>query len=126
MDPLHALVPLLRLDRHRGDRARLQAAQADRLAGLLAKAVGAVLDPLQRLVDLGDQLAGPVAGAQFQRPVGLDAGAVGDVGLVDAALGQAGQGAVGLPQQFGPPAQQFLAEIFDLDGFMNSSSSEGR
>ena len=71
VDALHALVALLRLDRQGGDRARLQPAQADRLAGFLAVAVGAVLDAPQRLVDLGDQLAGAVAGAQFQRPVGL-------------------------------------------------------
>ena len=40
VDPLHPLVALLRLDRQGGDRARLQPAQADRLAGLLAVAVG--------------------------------------------------------------------------------------
>src|SRR5205809_7687827 len=71
IDLLAFLVPLLGLYRERRDRARLQPLQRDRLAGLLAIAVGVVLDPLQRRVDLGDQLALPVAGAQFDRPVGL-------------------------------------------------------
>jgi len=39
--------------------------ERDRLAGLLAIAVGVVVDALQRGVDLGDQLALAVAGAQF-------------------------------------------------------------
>ena len=53
-------------------------------------------------------------GCAAQRPVGLDAGAVGDVGLVDAALGEAGERAVGLAQQLGAPPPQLLAEVFDL------------
>ena len=80
MDPLAAFVPFLRLDRQRGDGARVQPLQADGLARLLAIAVVAILDPLQRRVDLGDQLALAVAGAQFQRPVGLVGGAVGEIG----------------------------------------------
>jgi hypothetical protein len=52
VDALHLLVPLLRLDRQRGDGAGFQAAQADRLAGLLAEAIGAAFEPSQRLVDL--------------------------------------------------------------------------
>ena len=51
VDPLHPLVALLRLDRQGGDRAGLQPADADRFAGLLAIAVGAVINTLQRLVD---------------------------------------------------------------------------
>ena len=72
MDALHALMALLRLDRHGRDRPGLQPAQADGLAGLLAIAVGIILDPEQCLVDLADQLAGAVPGAQFQGAVGLD------------------------------------------------------
>src|SRR4051812_45014339 len=104
VDPLHAFVALLRLDRQRGDRPRLEPAQADRLAGLLAIAIGAVLDPLDRLVDLGDQLARAVPGAKFQRPVGLDAGPVGQVGLGDPAGGKAGEGIPRLAQQALAPA----------------------
>src|SRR2546429_3182071 len=74
------LVALLRLDRERRDRARLQPLQRDRLAGLLAIAVGVVLDALQRRVDLGDQLALAGAGAQFDGPVGLWRCAVPPIG----------------------------------------------
>src|SRR5712675_109239 len=77
------LVALLRLDRERRDRARLQPLQRDRLAGLLAIAVGVVLDALQRRVDLGNQLALAVAGAQFDGAVGLGRGAVGEIGMID-------------------------------------------
>ena len=103
--PLHPLVPLLRLDRHGGDRPSLEPLDSDGFVGLLTVAVGADLDPHQRLIDLGDQLASPVAGPQFQRAVGLNAGAVGDIGLVNAALRQACQGAVRLSQQVSPPAE---------------------
>ena len=44
IDALAPLVPLLRLDRERGDRARLEPLERDRLAGLLAIAVGAVVE----------------------------------------------------------------------------------
>src|ERR1700681_986201 len=57
--------------------------------GAPAPSAHAALDARQGLVDLVDQLARPVAGAQFQGAIGFDTGAVGDVGLVDAALGQA-------------------------------------
>src|SRR5260370_29340469 len=68
---LETLVALLRLDRERGDRTGFEALQRDRLAGVLAVAIGALVYRLQRLVDLGDQLAEPVAGAQFEGAVGI-------------------------------------------------------
>ena len=71
MGPLHTLVALLRLDRERGDRPGLEPAQADRLRRILAISVGAVLDPLQRIVDLGDQLALAISGSEFQRSIRL-------------------------------------------------------
>src|SRR6185437_12551827 len=104
VDALHALVTLLGLDGEGGDRAGLQSAEADRLAGLLAIAVCAGLDAEQRLVDLGNQLTGTVAGAQLEGPVRLDTRAVGDVGLVDAPLGEAGQRPVRLAEQIGTPS----------------------
>src|SRR5690606_25528648 len=69
VNPLAALVTLLGLHRQGGGRPGLETAQADRLAGLLAIAVGTVLDPAQGLVDLGDQLALAVAGPKLERPV---------------------------------------------------------
>ena len=86
IDALAALVPFLRLDRERGDGAGIEPLEADRLAGLLAIAVGAVVDALQGGVDLGDQLALAVAGAQLDRAVGLGGGAVGEIGMVLALV----------------------------------------
>ena len=91
---------LLRLHRQRRYGAGLQPLQRDRLAGLLAIAVGVVLDPLQRRVDLGDQLALAVAGAQFDRAVGFRRGAVGKVGVIDVFLLQRLQGDSRFPEDF--------------------------
>src|ERR1019366_8438087 len=68
---LALLVALLRFHRQRRDRARFQAADRDRLAGLLAKAVGAIVDAPERFVDLGDQLALAVARAQLDGAIGF-------------------------------------------------------
>src|SRR6202166_4879398 len=83
IDLLALLVALLRLHRQRRDRAGFQPLQRDRLAGLLAIAVGVVVDALQRRVDLGDQLALPVAGAQLDGAVGLGGCAVGEIGMLE-------------------------------------------
>ena len=83
IDLLALLVALLRFDRQRRDRAGFEPLQRDRLAGLLAIAVGVVVDALQRGVDLGDQLALAVAGAQLDGAVGFRGGAVGEIGMVD-------------------------------------------
>ena len=56
-------MPLLRFDRHRGDRPGLEPPYANGLTGFLAVTIGAAFDAAQGLVDLGDQLAGAVAGA---------------------------------------------------------------
>src|SRR5688572_76752 len=71
IDPLAAFVALLRLDGERGDRPGVETLQVDRLARLLAIAVGAVLDSLQGRVDLADQLALAVAGAELDGAIGL-------------------------------------------------------
>src|SRR5258707_8147225 len=82
INPLSALVELLRLKRQRGDRAGFEPAQRDRLAGFLAIAVGAVVDTGQRRLDLGDQLALAVAGPELDRPIGLRGGAIGKIRMV--------------------------------------------
>src|SRR5690606_32605439 len=69
VDALAAFVPFLSLDRQGGRRAGLKATQADRFAGVFAIAVGAVFDPAQSLVDLGNQLALTVTGPKFQRAI---------------------------------------------------------
>ena len=72
---------LLRLQRHRRDRAGLQPRERDRLAGHRAITIFALFDAADRRIDLGDQLALAIAGAQFDRPVGLARRAIGQVGL---------------------------------------------
>src|SRR5215510_129223 len=75
---LLAMLPaLLRVERKRRDRARLEPLEADFLVGLLAVAVTAFLDALQRLVDLRDQLAVAVARAKLERVLGLARRALG-------------------------------------------------
>ena len=86
IDLFATFVTLLRLDRQRGDRPRVEPLERDRLAGLLAVAVGAFLDALQRRIDLGDQLALAVAGAKLDCPVGLGRGAVGEVRMIGVFL----------------------------------------
>ena len=106
----------LGFDGHGGDGAGFEALKADGLVSFFAISVGSAVDAVKGLVDFRDELAGAVAGPQFQGAVGFDAGAVGDVGFVNAAFGQAGEGSVGVAEEVGPPADQFLAEIFRLDG----------
>src|SRR5437660_10726506 len=90
-----ALGAFLRLDRQGRDGARFQAAQRNRLAGLLAITVGAVLDAGERRVDLGDQLALAVARAQLDGAVGFRGGAIGEVGVGLVLVRQVRRGAGG-------------------------------
>src|SRR5260370_26248755 len=114
IDFLAFLVALLRLHRERRDRAGLQPLQRDRLAGLLAIAVGVVLDALQRRVDLGDQLTLAVAGAQLDRAVGLRRRAVGEIGMIDVLFLQGLQRDPRFPEDLVLPRQQLGAKIIAL------------
>ena len=67
------------LGRHR---PRLEPLDRDLLTAGFADPVGAVLDPLERLLDLLDQLALAVADAEQEIAVGLQRGPVGRVGEV--------------------------------------------
>src|SRR5450631_3011009 len=107
-------VALLRFHRQRRDRAGFQPLQRDRLAGFLAIAVGVVVDALQRRVDLGDQLALPVAGAQFDGAVGLGRRAVGEIGMIDVLFLQGLQGDPRFAQDFVLPRQKLGAKIIAL------------
>src|SRR5665213_2196029 len=114
IDLLALLVALLRFHRQRRDRAGFEPLQRDRLAGLLAIAVGVVVDTLQRRVDLGDQLALAVAGAKFDRAVGFRGGAVGKIGMIDVLFLERLQGDARLPQNLILPRQQLGAKIVAL------------
>ena len=100
--------------RQRGDRTGLEALQRDRLAGLLAVAVGALLDRLQRRVDLGDQLAEAITGTQLERTVGLGGGAIGKIGLRQALFLHVLQCLVRFLDQLALPLQQLLTEVLLL------------
>src|SRR5579864_1925118 len=112
--PLAALVALLRFDGERCDRARFEALDRDRLAGLLAIAVGAVFDARERRLDLGDELALAVARPQFDGAIGLRGGAVGEVGMVLVLILEMLEGLLGLLENILLPRQQFLSEIVPL------------
>ena len=56
---------LLGLDTQGRDGPGFQPFEANGLGSFLAETVGPILDPLQRLIDLVDQLAGAVTGAQL-------------------------------------------------------------
>src|SRR5229473_7481913 len=114
IDLLAFLVALLRFHRQRRDRAGFQPLQRDRLAGLLAIAVGVVVDALQRRVDLGDQLALAVAGTQFDRAVGFRRGAVGEIGVIDVLFLQRLQRDPRFAQDLVLPRQQLGAKIIAL------------
>ena len=73
-----------------------------------------VLDPAQGLVDLGDQLALAVAGAQFQGPVGLRRGAIGDIRMILGVFLEVGQGLTRFAQDIVLPVQELLSEVFQL------------
>src|SRR5581483_35929 len=112
--PLAPLVALLGFQAHRRDGTRVQPGDGDRLAGLLAIAVGALLDPAQSLVDLGDQLALAIAGAQLKRPVGLRGGAIGHVGVILGLGLEVRQRLPRFSQDVVLPLQQLVLEIQDL------------
>src|SRR5689334_12908248 len=78
--PIDTLAPLVALLCR--DRARLEALQGDRLAGLFAIAIRAVVDAQDRGIDLGDELALAVARAQLDRAVGLGGCAVREIGMI--------------------------------------------
>ncbi len=109
VDALAALVALLRLDAQGCDRPGIEPLQADRLAGLLAKAVSAVVDAHERRVDLGDQLALAVAGAKLERPLGLGGGAIGDIGVLRRFVLEMLQRLLGRTLDLFPPGEQLAS-----------------
>src|SRR5262245_36679803 len=77
-----ALPAFLRFDGQRGDRASLEALHPDLLAGFVAVTVAAILDTLECFVDLADQFALAVAGAQFQAELRFLGGTIVRIGEV--------------------------------------------
>jgi len=65
-------------------------------------------------VDLGDQLALAVAGAQFDGAVGFRGGAVREIGMIDVLFLQGLQRDPRFAQDFVLPCQQLTAKIIAL------------
>src|SRR3712207_9374805 len=87
---------LLRLEGERRNGTGLEALEGDRIPGFLAIAVRAVLDPCQRRVDLGDQLALAVPGPKLDGPVRLRGGAIRKVRMILVLALQGGEGFLSL------------------------------
>src|SRR5262245_62057915 len=111
VDALAPFVALLGFDAQGGDRARIEALQADRLAGLLAIAVGALIEAGKRCVDLGNQLALAVACAKLERTLGFGACPVGDIGVLRRFVLKMLERLFGRAQDLIPPAEQLAPEI---------------
>jgi hypothetical protein len=107
-------VALLGLQAQRRGRAGFQPAQADRLTGHFAEAVRPVLDPAQSRIDLGDQLALAVAGAQFKRLVAFRRRPVDNIGQRTGLVLQICDGLLGAVQNVGLPVLKQPAEVGQL------------
>ena len=105
---------LLRFQRHRRDRARLQAGERDGFAGHRAIAIFTLVYPANRRIDLGDQLALAVAGAKLDRPVGLARCAIGQIGFAQRPVLQMGKRRFGFGEDRFFPGEQQAAKIFLL------------
>src|SRR5690606_275177 len=111
------LAPLMRLlgfHGHGGDGPRDQAVDADRIAGNLAPAIFALVDTAQRRLDLGNELALPVAGSKLDSPVGFAGGAVVEIGLADRPILQALQRSDRRFEDRFLPFEQQYAKIIEL------------
>ena len=73
---------LLGFDAQCGDRTRVETLDADRLSGLLAIAICALVDTPEGIVDLGNEFSLPVARPELESAVGLRGRPVGDVRML--------------------------------------------
>src|SRR5690606_16132433 len=101
----------LRFQAQRGGGPGVEPGNADRIAGFLAIAIGAVIDALERRVDLGNQLALPVPRTQFQGAVAFRTGAVGHVRMVLALFLQIFESDAAFAQNFVLPARKLVPEV---------------
>src|SRR6476646_1733538 len=111
VDALAPLVALLGFDAQCRDRPRVEPLQADWLAGLLAIAVGALVEAPKGRVDLGNQLALPVAGAKLESPLGLGGRPGGDLGVLGRFVLQVLERLLGRAEDLLAPSEQLAPEI---------------
>lgn len=104
----------LALDTKRGHRPGVEPLDADIGTAALANPVAAVDDALERLVDLRQQLALPVANPQQRVSVRLEGSPIGGVRKGLAAVGHAADGAAGFVENLLAPALEELLEPLQL------------
>jgi hypothetical protein len=114
IDLFAALVHFLGFQAQRGNGAGIETGQADRIAGLLAIAIGAIVNALERGIDLGNQLALAITGAQFQGAVAFRAGTIGHIGMVLAFFLKVFERFAAFAQDIILPRIQLGPEIFAL------------
>ena len=98
----------------RGDGPGIEPGDTDGIAGFLAIAIGAIVDTLERGVDLGDQLALPVPRAQLERTIAFRAGPIGHIGMVLALFLQVLEGFAALAEDVVLPCVELGPEILPL------------
>ena len=111
---LAAFAAFLRFNAQSGDRARFEALDADFLSGFVAVTVGAVIDSLQRFLDLADELAFAVAGAKLEAELGFLSRAIVWIREVRCLVLHMQHGAVYLLHQIALPGIEDLAEVLEL------------
>jgi hypothetical protein len=114
VDALAAFVAFLGFEAEGRDRAGLETGDADRLAGLFAETVRPVLDPAERLVDLGNQLALAIPGAELKSPISLGRRTIGEVRMVFGLFLEMGQRLARFAKDVFFPHEELLLEILKL------------
>src|SRR5258706_15167967 len=109
-----ALTALLCLETEGRHGPCFRALDADFFPGFEAVSIAAVFDPLQRVVDLADQLAFPIARAQLEAEFLFLSGAVIGVGKVGGFILHMSDSAIDFHHQVALQAQQDLLEMTQL------------
>ena len=98
----------------RGDRAGLEAGEADVFAAFFADAVFAVFHALEGFLDLGDELAFTVADAEGEGTVRLGGGAVGRIGVGSLAVRHFFQRGIAVALGFDEHLVEQVTEVFEV------------
>ena len=106
-----ALVQFLRLNRESRDGTRIKSFDTDGLLSFFAIAVAAVIDALDRRINLGDQLARPFAGSEFHSALRLRRRAIGQIRFLNVFGLQFFECRSGVLKDLLFPIQEFLVEI---------------
>src|SRR4051794_29738413 len=119
------LIERLAVDALRRGRTRFEASQTDLDTAGIAVAVVFLIDPFDRLVDLLDQLAFAVAGAQLDAELFLLRRAISRIRKIRRFVLHVMYGAIDLFHQLLAPLQQNVAEMVELLGVHVSFAALG-